>query len=60
LIAHGDDGLRCGQHLFGFVETDVEELDQIIDRGIGQAFDVVDAMLSQRLSLLRVDAFNCR
>ena len=44
---------------FRFVQTQVEELDEIVDSGLCQRVDVVDAVFGKGFSLLSRDAFDC-
>ena len=44
--------------MLGFVKTDVEKLNQIVNRGRGEAVDVVDSMCGECFRLLPGHSFN--
>ena len=52
-VAHGNDLFSGVENLFGFVQTQIEKLDQIVNRGLRQRVDVVDSVFRQRVGLLR-------
>src|SRR5258708_38153277 len=57
-VAHRHHRLRCVQNDLGFVETQIQKLDQIINRGLGERVDIVYSMLRERVSLLSSYTFN--
>ena len=48
------------ENSLSLIETDVEKLNQIVDRSLGQAIDIVDAVFRKGVSLLWGHAFDYR
>src|SRR5581483_5892615 len=56
-IANLNDRARSFEHLLGFIQTDVKKFDEVVNRRARQTIDVSHTVFSQRVGLLRGDAF---
>ena len=58
LLTNLNHRARGVENLLSFIKTDVEKLDQIIDRGVCQSVDVGDAVFTEGVRLLGRDHLN--
>src|SRR6185436_2375889 len=57
-IAHGNNRASLLEYHFRFVQTQIEELDEVVDCSLREGVDIVDTVLGKSFSLLRRDTLD--